>query len=198
MKPVIILDNGSGYLKAGLDTSSQPEITMPALIGRPMLRYAEQIEDIQLKPIMIGDEVTPVRSLLELKYPIKEGIIVDADDMELLWEYCITKKLGIPRDDFPNRKVLLTEAPSNPTKNKEKMAEILFEKMGIGALNIEPQAKLTLFCEGSMDGIVLDSGDGVTHCIPIYNGAILHHHIKRANIAGRHITDYLTRLLQIK
>ena len=78
------------------------------------------------------------------------------------------------------------------------MAQILFEKMGIGALNIEPQAKLTLFCEGSMDGIVLDSGDGVTHCIPIYNGAILHHHIKRCNIAGRHITDYLTRLLQIK
>ena len=67
LKPVIILDNGSGYLKAGFSTSSIPDITMPALIGRPMLRYAELVEDIELKPIMIGDEVTPVRSLLDLK-----------------------------------------------------------------------------------------------------------------------------------
>ena len=196
--PVIILDNGSGYLKAGLSTSNIPDITMPALIGRPMLRYAELVEDIELKPIMIGDEVTPVRSLLDLTYPIKEGIVMDEDDMELLWEYAITKKLGVKEDDLKNRKVLLTEAPANPTANKEKMLDILFKKMGVPMVNIEPQAKLTLACEGCESGIVLDSGDGVSHCIPISGGYILHHNIKRLNIAGRHITDYLIRLLQVK
>jgi actin-related protein 2 len=78
------------------------------------------------------------------------------------------------------------------------MAEIIFEKLGIGYFNIEPQAKLSLLCEGLDTGVVLDSGDGVTHCIPIYSNSILHHHIKRLNIAGRHITDYLIRLLQVK
>ena len=86
----------------------------------------------------------------------------------------------------------------NPHRNKEIMAEILFEKMGAGYFNIEPQAKLTLFSQGLDSGLILDSGDGVTHCIPIYDNKILHHHIKRLNIAGRHITDYLIRLLQVK
>lgn len=106
--------------------------------------------------------------------------------------------MGIDKSDFRNLKVLLTEAPMNPIKNKETMAEIVFEKMGIGAFNIEPQAKLTLLCEGLESGVVLDSGDGVTHCIPIFSNSIMHHQIKRLNIAGRHITDYLIKLLQIK
>lgn len=93
---------------------------------------------------------------------------------------------------------MLTEAPLNPLKNKEIMAQICFDRFGFEAFNIEPQAKLSLICEGLDTGIVLDSGDGVTHCIPIYSNSILHHHIRRSNIAGRHITDYLIRLLQLK
>src|SRR5690242_15762698 len=99
---------------------------------------------------------------------------------------------------MPHLKVLLTEAPMNPIKNKEIMAEILFEKLNVGAFNIEPQAKLSLLAEGLDTGVVLDSGDGVTHCIPIQSNMILQHEIKRLNIAGRHITEYLIRLLQLK
>ena len=196
-EPVIVFDNGSGYLKAGLSNNEIPSVTMPALIGRPMLRYAEKLEEIELKPIMIGDEVVQVRSLLELTYPMKEGIIVNDEDMALLWDYCIKQKLNL-KGDLKDRKLLLTEAPSNPNDNKKKMAEILFEKIGVGYFNIEPQAKLTLFCEGLETGIILDSGDGVSHCIPIAFGSLLHHQIKRLDIAGRHITEYLIKLLQIK
>ena len=119
LPPVVVFDNGSGYLKAGLSSDEIPSITMPALIGRPMLRYAEKLEDIELKPIMIGDEVVPVRSLLELTYPMKEGIIVNEEDMALLWDYCVKQKLGL-NGDLKDRKFLLTEAPSNPNENKKK------------------------------------------------------------------------------
>ena len=197
VEPVIVFDNGSGYLKAGLSSSEIPSVTIPALIGRPMLRYAEKIEEIELKPLMIGDEVVPVRSLLELTYPMKEGIIMNEEDMGILWDYCIRQKLNI-QGDLKERKILLTEAPSNPNENKKRMGEIVFEKLGFGAFNIEPQAKLTLYCEGLEDGMILDSGDGVTHCIPIVDGYILHHNIMRLDIAGRHITEYLTKLLQMK
>ena len=196
--PVIVFDNGTGYMKAGLSNKETPMCTIPALIGRPMLRFKKKIENIELKPIMIGDEVTPVRSLLELTYPMEEGIIKNAGDMEILWDYVLQKKLKINKSDFKNRKLLITEAPNNPTKNKEKMAQILFEKIGIGFFNIEPQAKMTLFCEGEKTGVVLDSGDGVTHVIPIAQNYVLQHQIKRLDIAGRHITNYLTRLMQIK
>ena len=196
--PVIVFDNGSGYLKAGLSSNELPSITVPALIGRPMLRYAEKIENVELKSLMIGDEVTPVRSLLELTYPMKEGIIVNDDDMALLWKYVLEQKIGLVENDLKDRKILLTEAPNNPDKNKMKMGEILFEKIGLGFFNIEPQAKMTLYCEGCETGVVLDSGDGVTHVIPIAHSYLLSHNIKRLDIAGRHITDYLIRLLQIK
>lgn len=197
-KPVIVFDNGTGYLKAGLSNIEVPQVTIPALVGRPMLRYAEKIEKVELKPLMIGDEVTPVRPLLELSYPMKEGIIVNDDDMALLWDYTLNKKLNIPKGDLKSRKMLMTEAPLNPTKNKQKMGEILFEKIGIGYFNIEPQAKMTLYCEGAETGVVLDSGDGVTHVIPIAHNFLLHHQIKRLDIAGRNITNYFIRLLQIK
>ena len=78
------------------------------------------------------------------------------------------------------------------------MCEILFEKFGVGFTNIEPQAKLTVFAEGLQTAMVLDSGDDVTHCIPIVDTYIMHHNIKRLNITGRHITEYLIRLLQLK
>jgi actin-related protein 2 len=106
--------------------------------------------------------------------------------------------MGVTEDEFRDLKIMLTEAPMNPLKNKEIMAEIMFEKMNVGAFNIEPQAKLSLIAEGLDTGVVLDSGDGVTHCIPIFGNSILHHYIQRLNIAGRHITDYLIRLLQVK
>ena len=197
-KPVIVFDNGSGYLKAGLSSKETPMFTLPALIGRPMLRYKQKIENIELKPIMIGDEVTPVRSMLELSYPMEEGIIKNAEDMQILWDYVLQKKLKIDKGDFKDRKLLMTEAPNNPDRNKEVMAEILFEKLDIGYFNIEPQAKMTLYAEGEETGVVLDSGDGVTHVIPIFQNYLITHQIKRLDIAGRHITNYLTRLLQMK
>jgi actin-related protein 2 len=106
--------------------------------------------------------------------------------------------MDIVSEDFPQYRALLTEAPLNPLKNKEIMAEIIFEKLNIAEFNIEPQAKLSLIAEGRSSGIVLDSGDGVTHCIPIFENNILTHHIKRMGIAGRHITSRMIELLQLK
>ena len=206
--PVIVIDNGSGYLKAGFSNQSSPEICIPAVVGREILRYGEKIDLEQiraeknkleqkklikqmikehyLKQIMVGDEIIGFRSLLEISHPISEGVIVSEEDLSRLWEYTLTEKLKI------------TEAPLNPLENKKKIFEILFEKLGVGAINIEPQAKCSLFAEGIDTGIVLDSGDGVTHCIPVSDGNILKYSIERMDIAGRHITEYLCRLLQKK
>ena len=215
---VIVLDNGSGYLKAGYSNQTSPDICIPALVGREILRYGEKIDlnkiketkkkseqkklikqmikERHLKEIMIGDEIVGFRSLLDLSHPVTEGIITDEEDLFKLWDYTLTQKMGI--EDPSEKKIIVTEAPLNPISNKIKIFEILFEKIGVGAINIEPQAKCSLFAEGIDTGIVLDSGDGVTHCIPVSDGAILKHSIERMDIAGRHVTEYLVRLLQKK
>jgi centractin len=90
----------------------------------------------------------------------------------------------------------LTEAPLNPRRNREKAAEIFFETFNVPALYISMQAVLSLYSTGRTTGVVLDSGDGVTHSVPIFEGFALPHSIMRNDIAGREVTKYLRLLLK--
>jgi len=146
---------------------------------------------------MVGDEASPLRSFLEITYPLKEGKILNWEDMEALWDYCFDNKLKLP-EDKKGHQILLTEAALNPVKNREKMGEIMFERYDFGGVMFEYQALLTLMAEGNTTGAVLDSGDGVSHVIPVYEGMIQENAIKRLNIAGRHVTEYLIKLLMLR
>lgn len=90
----------------------------------------------------------------------------------------------------------MTEAPLNPRKNREKAAEIFFESFNVPALYISMQAVLSLYSTGRTTGVVLDSGDGVTHSVPIFEGFALPHSVMRNDIAGREVTKYLKLLLK--
>lgn len=75
MTKPIICDNGSGYLKMGYAGDTLPLYTLPGIVGRPLLRSEEKIGGVEIKSVMIADEANPVRSMLELSYPVKEGIV---------------------------------------------------------------------------------------------------------------------------
>ena len=195
-EPVFIFDNGSINLKAGLSSFEDPLIKIPLLIGRPNIK--KKLEDIELKSIMIGDEILPeLRPLLELTYPMKNGIIINEDDMAILWDYCIRKKLRI-NDDLKDRKIFLTEEVFNTFENRKKIAENIFEKLNFGYFDMEAKAKLTLYSHGLDSGIALEIKDEVTYSIPVFENYFIHQRIKRLDIGGRHITEYLVKLLQIK
>lgn len=169
----MICDNGSGFLKMGYAGENFPRFTIPSIAGRPLLRASQKIGDIELKPLMLGDEANPLRSLLEISYPIREGIVESWDDLEALWGYTFHTKMGLPKD-LSDHKILITEAARNPKKNRQKMAEILFEKFGFGGVLFEIQALLSLMAEGETTGLVFDAGDGVSHCIPVFEGIPLY------------------------
>ncbi|KAG8228927.1 hypothetical protein J437_LFUL007319 [Ladona fulva] len=95
-------------------------------------------------------------------------------------------------------KILLTEPPMNPTKNREKMIEVMFEKYEFAGAYIAIQAVLTLYAQGLLSGVVVDSGDGVTHICPVYEEFALPHLTRRLDIAGRDITRYLIKLLLLR
>jgi len=90
----------------------------------------------------------------------------------------------------------LTEAPLNPRSNRWRAAEIFFDTFNVPALNVQVQAILSLYASGRTTGVVLDSGDGVTNAVPVYEGFILPHAVSRIDVAGRDVTDYLQLLLR--
>ncbi|KAJ3054175.1 Actin- protein 2 [Rhizophlyctis rosea] len=195
-KEVIICDNGTGFVKCGYAGSNFPEAIFPAVVGRPILRAEEKIGDVTLKDIMVGDEAAAVRSMLQMSYPMENGIVRNWDDMHHLWDYTFKEKLGV--QDYNDHKILLTEPAMNPVRNREKMAEVMFEHYGFNGLYVAIQAVLTLYAQGLQTGVVVDSGDGVTHIVPVYEGYALPHLVKRLDVAGRDITRYLIKLLLLR
>merc|ERR1719354_1260331 len=116
------------------------------------------------KDSYVGDEAQSKRGILTLKYPIEHGIVTDWNDMERVWQYVYSKdELNTYPEAHP---VLLTEAPLNPRQNRERAAEIFFETFNVPAFYVSIQAVLSLYAAGRTTGVVLDSGDGVTHAVP--------------------------------
>ncbi|KAJ1550077.1 Actin-2, partial [Cladochytrium tenue] len=136
----------------------------------------------------IGKRAQELRGLLRIRYPMEHGVVTDWDDMEKIWQHVYSDELKILSEEHP---VLLTEAPLNPRQNRETAAQIFFETFNVPALFVSIQAVLALYASGRTTGVVLDSGDGVTHAVPVYEGFALQHAIRRVDVAGRDVTRQL-------
>ena len=188
--PHIIIDNGTGYCKAGLSNEEGPRSVFPSCVGYP--KYQEILYNRDYKDFFIGDDALNKKAVLKLKYPMEHGVVNNWDDMEKIWGHIFTNELRVAPEEH---NVMLTEAPLNPKENREKMAQIMFETFNVPGFYISIQAVLSLYSAGKYTGLVLDSGDGVTHAVPIFDGYCLPHSILRLDIAGRDLTEYMVSLL---
>jgi len=195
----IVVDSGSGLIKAGFSGSDKPKCVYRSYVGRAKHKRTLIAEDRDLyNRAVVGSKAEENRGLLHLKYPIENGIVTDWDNMVKVWGHIYEKgalsdTTAIPSEEHP---VLLTEAPLNPRKNREKAAEVFFETFNAPAMYISPQAILSLYSSGRTTGVVVDCGDGVTSAVPIYKGFALAHAITRSDYGGRDVTNRLQLLLR--
>jgi actin beta/gamma 1 len=184
MVDTVVIDNGTGYCKAGFSGEEGPRALLRTVVGRPKLNNSNDF--------YVGCDAIEKKGILNLNYPMEHGIITDWDDMEKVWEHIFNNELKI---DPSEHNVLLTEAAMISKFQREKMVQIMFDKFKIPGLYISNPATLSLYSSGKLTGIVCESGEGVTQCVPVLDGYALCHEINRMYFGGRDITDYLVKLL---
>jgi len=187
----IVLDCGSGSIKAGFSNETSPSIVFPSVVGRTRAAAKPSVLN-QPDSVVLGHRALRKRGLLSLRYPIEHGIIVNWDDLEAIWRHTFYDEM---RTEPEGKSAFLCEAALSPKANREKSVQVLFEKFGLGSVAMASQSILGLFSYGRTSGIVLESGQGVTHAVPIFEGNSLPQSIRRLDLGGRDVTDYLVKLL---
>ena len=186
----IIVDNGTGTIKAGFAGTDAPEVVVNNVLGTPA--YNPILLTGNYKQYFIGKDLDIMRGVAELDYPMTKGVIDNFDLMETMWRHVFENELKI---DIQGKNVLMTEAPLNPAENRVKMIRSLFEQFNVDGVYIDWSAVLSLYSYGLETGLVVDSGHSVTYTVPVYKGYALPHAVQRVNIGGNDVTDFMAKLL---
>jgi actin-related protein 3 len=200
--PPVVIDVGTGYTKLGYSVNSRPDYIIPTVVGIPAdlnTRSVSQRTGTEDLDFYIGFEAQARAPAYAGTNVMKHGQIEDWDKIEQFWEQCIFKYLRCEPEDHA---ILLTEPPLNSPDNREATAEIMFETFNVPYLYIGMQAMLALAASWtaagsrSMTGCVVDSGDGVTHVIPVVHGYPISNAIVHVPVAGHEMTSFIAQLLQ--
>jgi actin, other eukaryote len=178
----IVIDNGSWTTKAGFNGENAPRVVVPTLLGQSKKGLFNLVEESS--KFYIGRDVLNNSSYLDIHRPIKNGII-DAEKMEKIWSHIFTNELKVKPEAH---NVFLTESIHSSNKEREKIAEIMFEKFSIFNIHIEPQQVMSLYSTTKTSGLIIESGEGSTEIVPIYEGYIIPQGIRSSPIAGEFIT----------
>ena len=192
MDPVqaIVFDNGTRTVKCGFAGDDYPRCVFPSVVGRLTVQPAIPVSTP--KDFYVGDDAQARRGILQLQYAMEHGVVTNWDVMEKIFHHMFYNELRVKPEE---NHVMMTEAPMNPTCNREKMVQIMFETFNVPAVYVGNAGVLSLCASGRTTGVVLDAGEGVTQAVPIVEGCVLRHAIQRSDFAGRDLTDYMARLL---
>jgi len=199
--PAVVIDNGTGYTKMGYAANDEPSFIIPTTICTKASAGGAKTSEIEDLDFHIGDDAIENSRSYQLNYPVRKGQVDNWTHMEQLWQHCIFKYLRCdPEDHF----FCLTEPPLNTPENREFTAEVMFETFNVPGLYIAVQAVLALAAswtvkeasERTLTGTVVDSGDGVTHVIPVAEGFVIGSSIKSMPLAGRTVTQFIQQLLR--
>ena len=191
----IIVDLGSSEIKAGFSGEDFPKVRFPNIIGDLKNKKSHNLFKNVQKNMYVGEECENLLDNLDIRYAINKGIFPNEDDIFTIFNH-MYKKLGINSEqEIKEHPLLISEPLLNSESNREKIANVLFEKMNVNSLIFGKQPLLSLFSTSSTFGIILESGDAITQSCVSYEGYSIPLSYLRYDFGGREVTQTLKKLL---
>ena len=196
LKLPIIIDIGSGEVKAGFSGEENPKLIFKNYFGEPKYKKVLHSYDNEgAKEQYIGYDCDRYVGLIKLRYPVNHGVFEQEKDIFSIFNH-IYSKLNINSQEIKEHPVLITEPILNPRINREKISQLLFDNLGVPALFFASQPILSLFSTSVTSGIILESGEGVTQSCVVFEGYSIPFSFERYNYGGKDVTEYLKNMLK--
>lgn len=176
----VVIDTGSGFTKCGLAGEDH------------VLSVVSSYIQLLQQPVQGQPRFLVPKNQKGSYSVLNRGVVTDWDALEVLWQHLFYCRLGIRPEDLA---VLVADSPISPRTNREKMAEILFERFQVPAMQTVHQALLALYAYGRTTGLVLGSGHGTTYVTPILTGDLAPMDTYSLDVAGCDLTENLAQLL---
>ncbi|KAM8705973.1 hypothetical protein ACLKA7_010296 [Drosophila subpalustris] len=216
-KRVLIIDNGSYECRVGWHDTKVPELRFRNVLTKPR---KDRKKDNQVTPdaqppaaaveeskgngeIQVGNDITNIEAVrAHLKSPFERNVITNWNHQEQIFDYIFTK-MGFEGKESIAHPIVLTEALANPNLCRRQMSELLFECYGVPAVSYGIDALYSwrdhqLDHRNVSDALIISFGYSTTHVIPVLAGKMQLENVRRLNVGGFHITNYLFRLMQMK
>ncbi|KFZ57182.1 Actin-like 7A, partial [Podiceps cristatus] len=183
----VVVDIGTGSFKCGFAGDPWPSYIVPAPAGRPIRESGSDG-----KGAFVGRELQKSSLPFALASPVRHGIVVDWNCVQDTLERVFQMEMKIQPEDHA---VLVSVPPLCSVADKERYAEMMFEGLHVPAIHIAYQSHLSMYSYGKTSALVVESGHGASHVVPIYEGYVLRSITGRVDYAGLDITRYLMKLL---
>ncbi|KAI8888074.1 Actin/actin-like protein [Backusella circina FSU 941] len=204
----LVFDMGTTSTRAGYAGEDTPRVMFPTSYGvieheqdTVMTEQGDDTEETEKKEkkttreYYIGDiNVNKWRSDMEIRNPLKDGLVEDWEAVEHIWETTFKSMLRINPEEHP---LLCTEPAWNTKDRREKTMELAFEKFAFPAFYLTKDAVMTAFSAGRATALVLDSGGGKTSAVPVYDGFVLNKGILHQSLAGNTLVDLIKEQLRL-
>ncbi|KAL5134414.1 Actin-related protein 4 [Glycine soja] len=190
----IVVDLGSHTCKAGYAGEDAPKAVFPSVVGaidqmdvdeadngennsasapesNNNVRNADSDKTKGKRKLYVGSQSLGYRrDHMEVLSPFKDGIVADWDIVDSIWDHAFRECLLIDPKEHP---MLLAEPSSNSQQQRERTAELMFEKYKAPALFLAKNAVLTSFASGRATSLVVDGGGGSITVAPVHDGYVL-------------------------
>lgn len=186
----LVMDLGSGMVKAGRAEDAMPSAHFPAIVGVP--KFDVVMAGAESKTAYVGPEAQEKRGVLSISYPVKSGIISNWRMAEQLLEYLFSNELRIDPQEF---RVLAATAPDAPAEHQARLMTTLFEQFEVAGCQLVSSAELVMAAAGSSTGLVVDIGDGVCTVVPVVEGQQVLAAVVRSDLGGYTVTQAMQTTL---